>query len=235
MTVPAEEEASISTRTTDPAIVVVVVPYVKPSPFTLVVGTDFAEAGGYAFDQAARVARRIPGSDIHVIHVLESEATEEETRRVADQLVAYLEDKVKALGGLEREAVGVHVRCGHPAREIAQLAKDVGADLVVVGTRKGPHLKQLLLGSVAERLLLAAPCPVFVAGPTPVDADDAHEPAIEPPCADCLRSRTRSAGERWWCDRHMTRHAAAHSYSFRRAFPLRTHDSAVLPTGVDMS
>lgn len=201
--------------------------------FTLVVGNDFSEASGFAFDQAARVARHIPGADIHVVHVVEAEASAERTKQLANQLRLYLEEKVKALGGLEQQAVGLHVRCGRPARELAQFSKDVGADLLVVGARKGPHLKQLVLGSVAERLLLAAPCPVFVAGPMPAPHDDAHEPAIEPACPDCVQARRKSAGRDWWCARHAQHHAHAHSYSFLRELPLRTHDGAVLPTGVD--
>jgi len=210
-------------------------PPTATTPFTIVVGNDFTEASGHAFDQAARVARRVPGSDVHVVHVIDHPSTEAETRRVADDLLVYLEAKVKALGGLEAQAVGLHVRCGRPARELAQLARDVSADLIVVGAQKGPHLKQLFVGSVTERLLLAAPCPVFVAGPAPIAADDAHEPAIEPACPDCVVSRRKSVGKLWWCDRHAQHHKLAHSYSFQRELPLRTHDSAVLPTGVDMS
>jgi nucleotide-binding universal stress UspA family protein len=201
--------------------------------FTIVVGNDFSKASGFAFEQAARVARRIPGSDLHVVHVIEAGASAERAKQLASELRVYLEEKVKALGGLERQAVAIHVRFGKPARELAQLAKDVSADLLVVGADKGPHLKQLVLGSVAERLLLAAPCPVFVAGPMPVARDDAHEPAIEPACPDCVVARRKSAGREWWCARHAQHHAHAHSYSFVRELPLRTHDSAVIPTGVD--
>jgi hypothetical protein len=167
------------------------------------------------------------------VHAVEVGASAEHTKQLASDLRYYLEEKVKALGGLERQAVGIHVRCGKPARELAQLAKDVGADLLVVGARKGPHLKQLILGSVAERLLLAAPCPVFVAGPMPAARDDAHEPAIEPACPECLATRQKTAGREWWCARHAQHHAQAHAYSYLRELPLRTHDSAVIPTGVD--
>jgi nucleotide-binding universal stress UspA family protein len=201
--------------------------------FTLAVGNDFTEASGFAFDQAARVARRIPGSAVHVVHVVEVGASAEAAKQLANQLRLYVEEKVMALGGLEQQAVGIHVRCGKPARELAQFCKDAGADLLIVGARKGPHLKQLVLGSVAERLLLASPCPVFVAGPTPATQDDAHEPAIEPACPDCLQTRRKTTGRDWWCTRHARHHAHAHSYSFRRELPLRTHDSAVIPTGVD--
>jgi nucleotide-binding universal stress UspA family protein len=200
--------------------------------FTIVVANDFSDASGYAFDQAARVARRIPGSDLHVVHVAEGEASEGSTKQLANQLRLYLEEKVKALGGLEDQAVGLHVRRGRPAREIAQLAKDVGADLIVVGTHKGPHLKQLVLGSVAERLLLAAPCPVFVAGPMPKEV--AVEPAIEPACPDCEEARRTSRGREFWCARHAKHHVQAHSYSFRRELPLRAVDGAVSVTGSDV-
>jgi nucleotide-binding universal stress UspA family protein len=201
--------------------------------FTLVVGNDFTEASGFAFDQAARVARRIRGSDLHVVHVVENEASAEGTQRLASELRRYVDEKLEAFDGLERQAVGIHVRCGRPARELAQLAKDLGADLLVVGAHKGPNLKLLILGSVSERLLVAAPCPVFVAGPMPAVHENAYEPAIEPTCLDCLEQRRKSAGRDWWCARHAQHHARGHSYSFQRELPLRTTDGAIWPTGVD--
>jgi nucleotide-binding universal stress UspA family protein len=201
--------------------------------FTLVVGNDFTEASGFAFDQAARVARRIRGSELHVMHVVEKEASAERTVQLASQLRRYVDEKLKALDGLERQAVGIHVRCGRPARELAQLAKDLGADLLVVGAHKGPNLKLLILGSVSERLLVAAPCPVFVAGPMPAVNESLYEPAIEPTCPDCLEERRKSAGRDWWCARHAQHHTHGHSYSFQRELPLRTTDGAIWPTGVD--
>lgn len=48
-----------------------------------------------------------------------------------------------------------------PAHEIADAAREVGADLIVVGTRGQTPLAGLLLGSVTQRLLHIAPCPVL--------------------------------------------------------------------------
>jgi nucleotide-binding universal stress UspA family protein len=48
------------------------------------------------------------------------------------------------------------------ADAIAEIAKNVAADLVVVGTHGYTGLRHLLLGSVAERTLRLAPCPVLV-------------------------------------------------------------------------
>jgi nucleotide-binding universal stress UspA family protein len=49
-----------------------------------------------------------------------------------------------------------------PAHEVANTAREVGADLIVVGTRGRTAIGGLLLGSVTNRLLHIAPCPVLV-------------------------------------------------------------------------
>jgi hypothetical protein len=101
----------------------------------------------------------------------------------------------------------------------------------VLASTKGPHLKRILVGSVADRLMAAARCPVLVAGPMP--PPKVLEPAVEPACPDCFESRRGSGGRQWWCTRHSQHHAKAHSYSFQRELALRTHDGAVTPTGID--
>lgn len=51
---------------------------------------------------------------------------------------------------------------GDPAEEIIARAKDQGADLIVVGSRGHGRLAGLLLGSVAQKVIAHAPCPVLV-------------------------------------------------------------------------
>ncbi len=53
------------------------------------------------------------------------------------------------------------VREGYPATAIEEEARSRHADLVVIGTRGHSGLKHLLLGSVAERVVQKAPCPVL--------------------------------------------------------------------------
>ena len=60
--------------------------------------------------------------------------------------------------GLSVETV---VREGYPASVIEEEARDRHADLIVIGTRGHTGLKHLLLGSVAERVVQKAPCPVL--------------------------------------------------------------------------
>lgn len=54
---------------------------------------------------------------------------------------------------------------GFAADEIARLARDVGADVIVMGTHGHSGLKRAVLGSVAESVLRLAPCPVLTINP----------------------------------------------------------------------
>jgi nucleotide-binding universal stress UspA family protein len=58
--------------------------------------------------------------------------------------------------------VETHVLEGNPALEITKFAKDNGVDLIVVGTLGKSGIDRLLLGSVAEKIVRIAPCPVLV-------------------------------------------------------------------------
>jgi nucleotide-binding universal stress UspA family protein len=202
--------------------------------FCIVVGLDFTDAGGFAFDQAAMLARRIPGSHLHIVHAFDQQPSREAARELVGRLRTYVNEKAQALEGLPGVTVGIHLREGKPARELAQLAQDVSADLIVLGSQKGPHLKSWLVGSVAEKLIATASCPVVVAGPKPaVTEAEAHEPKIEPACPDCLKTRAATRGEKWWCERHGAHAIKAHIFSYQRELPLALHDSEVIPTVID--
>jgi len=79
---------------------------------------------------------------------------------VKSEAVASLERYAEPLRaqGIEAECV---VREGYPATVIEEEAVASGADLIVIGTRGLSGLKHLLLGSIAERVVQRAPCPVL--------------------------------------------------------------------------
>ncbi len=56
------------------------------------------------------------------------------------------------------------VRMGHVAQTILEYAKDVGADLIVMGTHGRTGLAHFIIGSVAERVVRLASCPVLTVG-----------------------------------------------------------------------
>jgi nucleotide-binding universal stress UspA family protein len=196
-------------------------------PFVLVVALDLADtaSGGYALDQAMRVATRVPSSQLHVLHVSTADAKTE----TLGLLRHYVSEKATALGGPKQQTVAVHVRKGEPAHEIVQLAADLCADLVVLGTHKTPHLKNLFVGSTAERVLANATCPVVVAGPRPTP-QPSHVIVIEPACPVCVQTRYETGGRAWWCARHSEPHEVMrhhHIYSYDSGLPFAEHDYEV--------
>lgn len=204
-------------------------------PFAILVCFDDTEASGYAFEEAMHIARRIPSSEIHLIDVRPKELPDSETMQLAGRLRTYVDEKAASLGGMRGQSVAVHVRYGDPMHHIVELAADVGIDLIVLGNPKHPHWQNLVAGSLADKLLRHAPCPVLVAGPKPAEPRP-QPPRVEPPCPDCLRTRASTHGSQWWCSRHATVGAPgihAHRYSYQREIPFAEHDSNVIPTGID--
>ena len=201
-------------------------------PFSILVCFDDTEASGYAFERAARLGARIPGSEIHLVDVVQGDPSEAKTQQLAGQLRVYVNEKAASLGGMKGQRVAVHVRSGDPMREIAQLAAEIEVDLVVVGTPKHPHL---LAAALADKLAEHVAAPVLSAGVKPAEPRG-RSIAIEPPCPDCLSVRASSRGAQWWCARHTYRGpygARGHVYSYEREIPLTMHDSEVIPTGID--
>jgi nucleotide-binding universal stress UspA family protein len=60
------------------------------------------------------------------------------------------------------EIVGAHARTGDPVAETVALAEELGAGLVVVGSRGLGGIKRALMGSVSEAVVAHAHCPVMV-------------------------------------------------------------------------
>ncbi|HEY1695185.1 MAG TPA: universal stress protein [Polyangiaceae bacterium] len=199
----------------------------------IVVALGFSDADGPAFDQAVRLARHAPGSELHLVHVFDRAPSEARRDDLVEHLRLYVSEKAEFMGGLAGMTVGIHLRAGKVVRELTQMATDVSADLVVVGAPRRSHLEHWIAGSTADRMVASAGFPVLVASRAARDREPVV-PAIEPPCAECVKTRAGTNGARWWCERHA--HAAAshgHTYSYQREIPLATHDSEVSPTGID--
>jgi nucleotide-binding universal stress UspA family protein len=81
-----------------------------------------------------------------------------QARQCAEERLRPIADQARECGV---EAT-VHVRVGSAAEEILVLARDFGADLIVIGTHGRKGLAHVVLGSTAEKVVRLAPCPVFV-------------------------------------------------------------------------
>jgi universal stress protein A len=82
-----------------------------------------------------------------------------------DAAKTSLENLVKS-ENLMRLNPRLEVRVGSPAAEIVAVAKELKVDLLCIGTHGRGGLAHLLLGSVAEKIIRHAPCPVLTIRPT---------------------------------------------------------------------
>lgn len=119
--------------------------------YRVVVPTDFSACAEEAWALAQRVAQ-VSGSELVLVHVLEA-PLDSEARETLEQWAAKARQR-----GLKARTV---VKTGTPHQEIVDLATDERADLVVIGTHGRGGLNRALLGSVADRVVRLAPCPVL--------------------------------------------------------------------------
>ena len=126
-----------------------------------------------AFETAARLARESHGT-LYLVHVVPMPPS------IVSESV-LLDDRGRAHIALERLAAQlpasqsrvIIVRFGNPAREITALAHRVGADLIVMGTHGRSMMARLFQGSIAEKVIGNASCPVLALPPdTMAEAQD---------------------------------------------------------------
>jgi nucleotide-binding universal stress UspA family protein len=127
--------------------------------------TDFSEVSDIAFRLACELARdrRCRLMVLHVVPPPESHG-EEVARR---QGSGYYHDVRRLLERVRPDdaelAVEHRLEDGPPADTILRVAREEGADLIVLGTLGRTGLTRLVLGSVAEQVVRQAPCPVLTA------------------------------------------------------------------------
>jgi nucleotide-binding universal stress UspA family protein len=84
----------------------------------------------------------------------------------AERIVANAEQRLRAAG----RAAEVCIRGGLPAEQLIAAARELGADLIVVGSANRTGLDRLFLGSVSTSVLHHAPCSVLIARSAPMPA-----------------------------------------------------------------
>jgi nucleotide-binding universal stress UspA family protein len=136
--------------------------------------TDFSRASAAAFAKAVDLARQ-NGAELILIHVIPPPAPLIGDGYLAPAMYDELEalarrDAQKQLAGLVARAQGGKVRArsvltdGVPYERIAHAARSLHADLIVMGTHGRTGLSRLFMGSVVERVIPRAPCPVLAVG-----------------------------------------------------------------------
>lgn len=143
----------------------------------IVFSTDFSQSSKAAGKHAMELAKAF-GAPLLIVHVLDSwagfpayeDSVPQDVRDVVLGMEEEAERKLESLAEEFRKEVGsVKTRCriGVPAEEIVSSADEESAQLIVIGTHGWSGFKHLLLGSVAEKVLRMANCPVLVVRSSP--------------------------------------------------------------------
>ena len=142
-------------------------------PTKILLATDGSEEASLAARTAADIAAKTE-SELHIVHVrsvpvyidrgsevlrVAHGAPEETVRREAQGVLDAQAEQIEAAGG---KVTRTHVKLGRPDEEIVILADEIDAGLVMMGSRGLSRIRQLLLGSVSDRVVRHAHCPVIV-------------------------------------------------------------------------
>ena len=136
---------------------------------TIVLGYDETDAASRALERAADFAEAFKARLVvtSVAPVLAAAGRGMGAIDPTDPVERHLEELAHAREYLSGRGLQAEFRpgVGEPADTIVAVAEEVGADLIVVGTRGRTPFAGLMLGSVAQRLLHVAQCPVLAVPP----------------------------------------------------------------------
>jgi nucleotide-binding universal stress UspA family protein len=189
----------------------------RKTPYVILAALSTDETGDFALLEASHIAAAQRECELHVVHVVVEDGSTDRSDEIVtlehrlSRAPSEIEQAIQRMQAMLPSRVIAHLRAGDPARSILQTAVDVDADLLVVGSHQRTRLEKMIVGSVAERVLRGAHCPVLVAVPKNY-AGASKSQTIDPPCADCIAARQASAGARYWCERHQRTYSQPHVY-----------------------
>ncbi len=174
----------------------------------ILVPTDFSEHAAHAVDTAAKLAKPF-GASLHLLHVVQLPVMAVNPEAPALPVTFWTEMREfakKRLEPIQKKLQADGVRCESeviediPGFAISAAAERAHADLIVMGSRGLTGVKHLLLGSVAERTVRGAACPVLTVKPSsgplalrtivvPMDFSPAAQRALE-----VVKSLAKTAG-----------------------------------------
>jgi nucleotide-binding universal stress UspA family protein len=168
----------------------------------VIVGYDFSRSSEAALHRAVTLAARAPFHVLHVVCVIDPKdaipsipsyngVDDMYAARVQAALTAEIQGELERADIQARIHFFVHARIGKPGPEILELAREVGADLIIIGSRGVTGIERMLVGSTSERIVREAGCTVEVARPKrypevelipiePADPDREHHAYVPP-------------------------------------------------------
>lgn len=143
------------------------------SPIQMVVGYDFSENSQIALERAIALAEAEPAHFLHILTVLDDKTglgvtgkkgklDYNDTALAQETLTKDITTRLDAAQPTSEIHFFVHARLGDPANEVLRLAQEVGAHLIIAGSHGRTGIKRMLMGSVSEKIVREAKCPVLV-------------------------------------------------------------------------
>ena len=141
-------------------------------PTRILLATDGSEEAELAATRAVDIAEKTD-SELHVVHVgvvpsflVSYPGILGYERRLYDQIVEESRQRLRELSWGVKLAggtvAGTHLRMGQVTLEIVALAEELGAGLIVMGSRGLGGVRRALMGSVSDSVVRHAHCPVLV-------------------------------------------------------------------------
>jgi len=137
-------------------------------PTKILLASDGSEEAKEAARHAVELAA-ITRSELHVVHVgLLSQWVHPDTlspvqyQQLKNEAQKRLDDEVREIEQAGGTIARAHVRMGRVDGEVIRLAEELGAGLVVIGSKGMGAIERILLGNDAESIVRHAPCPVLV-------------------------------------------------------------------------
>ena len=129
----------------------------------ILVATDFSDASDVALTYGRSLAQTF-GASLHLLHVTENpflRPTPAHPHMLKAATKGQLEERLTTDDRVRLRATSVLATSDNPAQEITRHAAVHDVDLIVMGTHGRGAMAQLLMGSVAEKVVRTAPCPVL--------------------------------------------------------------------------
>jgi nucleotide-binding universal stress UspA family protein len=145
-------------------------------PTTILVATDGSEEAALALTTAVDLSKST-NSELHVAYVFPTavqrpfpnpitsrprEVLEHELEEAMHQAQEFLDREVEQVKGEGVTVADSHLVRGRPDRELVHLSEELGAGLIVMGSRGLGGVRRALMGSISDSVVRHAHCPVLV-------------------------------------------------------------------------
>lgn len=132
----------------------------------IMVATDFSERSDRALRRATLLAKQF-GTTLTLVHAVDDDRPPRIIEHEAADATALLREQAATLQTLDGVASEARVVLGAPAATLVQATRDIAPDLLVIGPHRRRLLRDVFVGTTAERTIRAVACPVLMANAPP--------------------------------------------------------------------